>query len=155
MVQAKQALLATIRVSLTVVPFRFSYWSNCPSRKLRVGRPPKACVMSIVEAVPRSVNDMRPGLSCMSSRIFQTAFMKAAGSATRTPPVPRTAMALRFFEPITAPTPLRPAARCLSFMMQAKRTSFSPPGPMQATRRPGIPSSRRSPSSVSPTSRPQ
>ena len=28
MVQAKQALLATIRVSLTVVPFRFSYCSN-------------------------------------------------------------------------------------------------------------------------------
>ena len=88
-------------------------------------------------AVPSSVNDTRPGLSCMSARIRQTAFMNAAGSATRTPPVPRTAMALRFFEPMTAPTPLRPAARCLSFMMQAKRTSFSPPGPMHATRKPG------------------
>ena len=40
---------------------------------------------------------------------------------------------------MTAPTPLRPAARCLSFMMQAKRTSFSPAGPMHATRKRGNP----------------
>ena len=42
-------------------------------------------------------------------------------------------MALRFFEPITAPTPDRPAARPMSLITQAKRTRFSPAGPMQAT----------------------
>ena len=35
------------------------------------------------------------------------------------PLVPRMATALRFFEPITAPTPERPAARCRSLTMQA------------------------------------
>ncbi len=43
----------------------------------------------------------------------------SAGRATCTPFVPRTAMALRCFEPITAPTPERPAARNLSFTMAA------------------------------------
>ena len=42
-------------------------------------------------------------------------------------------MALRFLVPITAPTPLRPAARPHSFMILAKSTCLSPAGPMQAT----------------------
>ena len=40
-------------------------------------------------------------------------------------------------------------------MMQAKRTRFSPAGPMQATRVFGTPSSERMPSSVSDTVLPQ
>ena len=42
-------------------------------------------------------------------------------------------MALRFLEPITAPTPVRPALRDQSPFAHAKRTSFSPPTPMEAT----------------------
>ena len=47
--------------------------------------------------------------------------------------LPRTATALRFLEPMTAPTPERAAARCLSLMIAAMRARFSPAGPMQAT----------------------
>ena len=79
----------------------------------------------------------------------------ATGPLTGTPRVPRMATALRFLEPMTAPTPDRPAARCLSFMMQANRTRFSPAGPMQATRALGTPSSARMPSSVADTVLPQ
>ena len=43
-------------------------------------------------------------------------------------------MALRFFDPITAPGPVRPAWRPPSLLMLANLTSFSPAGPMQATR---------------------
>ena len=50
------------------------------------------------------------------------------------PRVPRTAIALRFFDPITAPTPERPAARCRSFTMPANSTPFSPARPMDDTR---------------------
>ena len=46
--------------------------------------------------------------------------MNSFGSAMLpTPLVPRTAIAFRFFEPITAPTPERPAARCRSFTTAA------------------------------------
>ena len=48
--------------------------------------------------------------------------------------MPLTAIALRFFDPITAPGPVRAACRPPSFVMLAKRTRFSPAGPMQATR---------------------
>ncbi len=58
--------------------------------------------------------------------------------------VPLTAMALRFFDPMTAPPPSLPQARpypglSASLMMQAILTSFSPAGPMQATFIPGFP----------------
>ena len=42
-------------------------------------------------------------------------------------------MALRFFEPITAPQPDPPAAHPLSQIMHAERTLFSPAGPIDAT----------------------
>src|SRR5260370_628917 len=87
------------------------------------------------------------GASGSFLRTARIACMNSAGRATLTPRVPRTATAFRFFEPITAPTPDRPAARCLSLMMQAKRTRFSPAGPMQAMRVFGTPTSSRMPSS--------
>ena len=49
--------------------------------------------------------------------------------------VPRTAIAFRFFDPMTAPGPVRPACLPPSLLMLAKRTRFSPAGPMQATLR--------------------
>ncbi len=47
---------------------------------------------------------------------------------------PVTATAFRFFDPMTAPTPQRAFARLRSLMMAAKRTRFSPAGPMPETR---------------------
>ncbi|MBA7587876.1 hypothetical protein ES708_29922 [subsurface metagenome] len=46
---------------------------------------------------------------------------------------PLTAIAFSFLEPITAPSPERPAARPLLFITAAMRATFSPAGPMQAT----------------------
>ena len=53
---------------------------------------------------------------------------------------PLTAMAFRFFDPITAPVPVRPACLPPSLAMLANLTPFSPAGPMQATlnRRPSL-----------------
>ena len=59
--------------------------------------------------------------------------MNPAGSATRTPCVPRTTMALSCLEPMTAPTPERPAARPMSFITALILTRFSPAGPMHMT----------------------
>ena len=77
------------------------------------------------------------------------------GSAIFTGILPRTAMALSRFDPMTAPRPVRPATSFRSLAMQAKRTRFSPPGPIWATRMRGSPSSSRMASSTSPVMRPQ
>jgi hypothetical protein len=62
-------------------------------------------------------------VTALSARIFffsKVTLMKSFGLAMlATPLVPRTAIAFRFFEPATAPTPERPAARCRSFTMAA------------------------------------
>ena len=76
-------------------------------------------------------------------------------SATATFFVPRTAMALRFFEPITAPMPPRPATSFRSLTTSAYLTRFSPPPRSGLTRRNRSPCSARSVSSTSPVSRPQ
>ena len=87
-----------------------------------------------------------------------SSFIKALfafGSATDTFPEPRTTIAFRFLLPITAPTPLRPAALYRSFMIAAIRLRCSPAGPIVRTLALESPnrSSRRS--VVSPTSLPQ
>ena len=125
MVQPKHALLL-IRL---VWPFSLgvtiasglilSVPSNCTSLKLRVGKPPKACMLSIMALVPSSVSSLRPSLSASFCHLLLTVAMKRGISFTLTPMVPCTAIALRFLDPITAPTPLRPAARCKSLTMQA------------------------------------
>src|SRR6056297_1057740 len=48
-------------------------------------------------------------------------------------PVPLTVIALRFLEPITAPTPDLPAALSSSFIIAAILLRFSPPGPIVRT----------------------
>ena len=68
--------------------------------------------------------------------------------------LPWTATALSFLEPMTAPSPERPAARPLLFITEAMRASFSPAGPMQATCR-SLPCSCLRISSVSKVSLPQ
>ncbi|KAF5046760.1 hypothetical protein SDC9_60322 [bioreactor metagenome] len=65
---------------------------------------------------------------------FENASFSIAASFTLTLPVPLTTMALRFLEPITAPTPDLPAARPLSFIMPDIFERFSPAGPIVATR---------------------
>jgi hypothetical protein len=57
----------------------------------------------------------------------------SALSRTATASFPLTTTAFKFLEPITAPTPARPAARPLSFMIDENKTRFSPAGPIQAT----------------------
>ena len=81
-------------------------------------------------------------------------FINAIGSLTFTPTVPRTTMALRFFDPITAPTPDRPAARSISFTTAAYRTPFSPARPIEATRTSLSPRRSRKVVSVSHTDLP-
>ena len=80
-------------------------------------------------------------MTALSARIFffsKVTFMNSLASAKLpTPLVPRTAIALRFLEPATAPTPERPAARCRSLTMAANSTWFSPALPMLEMRSSG------------------
>ena len=125
MVQPKHALLVTrlrwpsspvARIAFALI---FSVPSNCTSRELRVGSPPQPCMLSIIALVPYFSRPRRPGSSQSLALVSATTDMKRFGSSTVTPFVPRTAMALSCFEPMTAPTPERPAARCRSFTTHA------------------------------------
>src|SRR5437879_8434226 len=92
---------------------------------------PTEFVKPTVEAVPRPRRAFDVvGEALMSFIASKTRRPNSSGSAHCTAPVPRTTMALTFFDPITAPTPERPAARDLSLMTQATRFKFSPAGPM-------------------------
>jgi hypothetical protein len=117
-----------------VSPLSLSALSNCPCWKLRVGRKPWALITFTRMGVPY-LGSPPPVTGDAAS--FWTAARQAAmysfGRATCTGCVPRAATALRFLAPITAPTPERPAARCLSLMMQAVRARRSPAGPMEQT----------------------
>ena len=62
---------------------------------------------------------------CAASTMSNESLSSSSGSATATPVVPRTETALSFFEPHTAPCPVRPAWRP-SLVTLAKRTPFSP-----------------------------
>ena len=57
----------------------------------------------------------------------------ATGSAIGIVPLPRQTTAFRRLLPITAPIPVRPTKSCLLLAMAAKRTRFSPAGPMERT----------------------
>ncbi len=162
MVQAKQAALVTrfalpsgrlAAIASAEILFAPSNWL---SRWLRVGRAPTSLMTFINTWVPYLG---RPWpVTALSANTFlplATAAMNALASRTLTPRVPRSATALRFFEPITAPTPLRPAARCMSLTTQAKRTPFSPATPIEATRIRGSWCLALIPSSVSQTDLPQ
>ena len=126
MVQAKQARFLTRlaepserRTFVIAAGPRLPVPSNCTSWLLRVGRLPKACVTSIMESVPVRVRSFRVWFTRSSLAACSTASAKASESLTATPRVPRTAIAFRFLDPMTAPTPERPAARSRSFITQA------------------------------------
>ena len=73
----------------------------------------------------------------------------SCGCATDVSRSPHRAIAFRFFDPITAPTPPRPAWRP-SLLIVAKRTRFSPAVPMDATHAVGQFNSERMNDCVSP-----
>src|SRR2546425_10579113 len=99
---------------------------------------PTEFVKPTVEAVPRPHKaDEVVGDSLIAFIASKTSRPNSSGSAHCTAPVPRTAIALTFFEPITAPTPERPAARDLSLMTQATRLRVSPAGPIPLMRAEG------------------
>ena len=67
--------------------------------------------------------------------------------------VPRTTIAFRFLEAMTRPRPVRPKARLLMFMIDAKRTPFSPDAPIWITSAFGSPTSALIFFSISPVLR--
>ena len=73
------------------------------------------------------------GFFLIISTLDLIASMNVALSITSILSEPLTTMAFRFLLPITAPTPVLPAALALSLIIAANLTSFSPAGPMQAT----------------------
>jgi len=115
-------------------PPTLSAVAKTPSRKFRVGSPPLSFRILIRTSVPYILSPPPPtGCFLIISVALTIVSRKAFASATRTAPVPRMATALRCFDPITAPMPVRPAARLHSFITLANRTILSPAGPMQAT----------------------
>src|SRR3990170_2998584 len=88
--------------------------------------------MASTPAVPYSPNHTMPGFTSCSSFSRLTRPRKASGSAGFGDLLPRTTTALSRFDPITAPRPVRPLARLTMFMIAAKRTRFSPAGPICA-----------------------
>ena len=74
------------------------------------------------------------GFFLMTSKYFFTFSLNSSGLSGSTGlESPVAAMAFRNLEPMMAPTPVLPAALCLSLIMLAKSTPFSPAGPMVAT----------------------
>ena len=110
-------------VFFMAVPLIRSACSQVPVSQLRVGRMPAPERSSTPPAVPRApaLLGLSPSHGCFRilARLARTTSRNPFGSASVTRPVPRMAMALRFFAPITAPSPVRPAARSVSFMTQA------------------------------------
>ena len=131
MVQAAQAARATRWASFSTSPEMASAPSNCPAWKFRVGSAFRRLNVSRLATVPSSRYFAVAGPKERADRSFAAA-TTPAGSATwraracREPPT-----AFRFFDPRTAPSPPRPAWR-LSWLIVAKRTRFSPAGPMTA-----------------------
>ncbi len=121
--QAKQARFLTRSVSARVSPDIFSALSKTPVWKFRVGNAPCWLTTFTKTGVPYVG---RPSDVTGCSLIFLNeaaiASLNAFISAILTSPVPRTTTAFRFFEPMTAPTPERPAALPLSFITHANNT---------------------------------
>jgi hypothetical protein len=111
--------------------------------------------MASTPAVPNSPNQPMPGLASCSSFSRLTRPRNSAGMAGFGVALPRTTTALRRLLPMTAPMPVRPLARLAMFMMAAKRTRFSPAGPIWAISTLASPSSSFRSRSTSPVTLPQ
>ena len=114
--------------------------SNVAAWKLRVGSVLIALNASRLASVPSSRYFAVAGPNDRSRRSRANA-STSPGCAVATLVAARTAIALRFFAPMTAPSPPRPACRP-SCEIVAYRTPASPPGPISpagpiaATRQP-------------------
>jgi len=71
------------------------------------------------------------GLSRNAFVISARALFSFSRDVTATEPEPLIAIAFKFFDPMTAPTPFLPAA-LISLMIADILLKFSPAGPMQA-----------------------
>ena len=149
-VQDAQLLRATFRMPATSDSAGCSARLGAPSKfaawKLRVGSAAIALNASRLASVPSSRYFAVAGPNDRSRR-SRAAARTLRGSAVATFAAARTAIAFRFFAPMTAPRPPRPACRP-SCEIVAYRTPRSPAGPIAATRQPR-PSSARSFASAS------
>ena len=108
--------------------------SNVAAWKFRVGSVLMALKASRLASVPSSRYLAVAGPNDRARR-SRAAASTASGSAGATLAAARTAMALIFLAPSTAPRPPRPACRP-SWEIVAYRTPRSPAGPIAATRQP-------------------
>ena len=103
-----------------------------PYLKLWVGMMLRALVVLTIPAVPyRFSFSPRTGWSRNSSRSHFVYSLNFSGSSISSLREPATETAFKRFEPMTAPTPVRPAMRSFE-TMPANRTLFSPAGPITA-----------------------
>src|SRR5262249_58781607 len=107
-----------------VSPLRASESAKVDCWKLCAGNTPSRLKTARLATVPifryLSVSELK--LRCRRELAIA---LTLSGSNTRASRSPHTATALRFFDPITAPTPPRPACRP-SLLILAKRRRFSP-----------------------------
>ena len=114
------------------MPSISSCLSKLPLLKLYVGNPPDLFCGVVTPGVPYLPKPSMPVGSRLAVPIFCNS-LNLIGSAIVGFCLPRTTTALRFFEPITAPIPVRPFALLLILIKAAKRTKFSPAGPICKT----------------------
>ena len=102
-----------------------------PLRKFNDGRLPSLLKTAVFAIVPMFLyfSVAFPILFLLNTFLLAR---NASSSAESTTDEPRNEIAFNFLDPITAPVPVRPACRPPSLLMVAKRTRFSPAGPMQA-----------------------
>ncbi len=107
-----------------------SYVGNSPAVQYLLGIDPDSWLAPTKAAVPNSLYNPIWKSSIKTLVAVCTNSMSSSGCATGTGVSPTETMALRFLLPITAPSPIRPAARPLSDIMLANLTKFSPAGPI-------------------------
>ena len=114
----------------------FSAPAKPTSRMLCAGKPPTPLMTFINTWVPKVGNPCP--VTAFSASTALPAWVDAMNAAALCtlpiPWVPRTATAFKYFDAITVPTPERPAARCLSFIIAAYRQPASAVRPIQAMR---------------------
>ena len=119
----------------TASPAMRSTWGNSAGKlpdQFLTGESPTSASPSVSPAVPKSLSSRPLGLMRGSHSFRSLSALVWSAMGTRWVS-PLATTALSFLEPMTAPRPVRPAARPLSLITAAMRVIFSPAGPMQAT----------------------
>src|SRR5512136_2944952 len=101
--QAKQARWPLTTCSFMVSPLIPSAPLNISVCQFRVGRMPAAFMLKTLRGVPYSERPLTAGLVAAIWLSRSVVLYTRSMLGTLTLPVPRTAMAFRFLEPITAP----------------------------------------------------